>query len=70
MIKWKSPSSLDIRKLLCLQSKAQKKGGAALVSRMSQVLSEENTSFSQVEIQWKFFWLYRNPVILNLDIYP
>lgn len=56
IMKCKSPSSLDIRKLCSLQTKAQK-GGPDLVSRMNQVFSEENNSFSQVEIQWKVYWV-------------
>lgn len=53
-----------------VQSKAQKKSGPVLISRMSRVFSEEDNSFSQVEIQWKISWLCRTPIILDLDTCP
>lgn len=69
MMKWKSPSSLDIGKLHCLQSKAQKKVGPVLVSRMSKVFSGENNStLSRVEIQWKISWLCYPHIYIS--IYP
>lgn len=69
VVKWKSPSSLNIVKLHHLRSKAQKKGSPVLVSTMSQMFSKENNSFSRAEIQCKIYWLCREPVILHPETY-
>lgn len=50
-----------------LAMQSPEKSSPVLVSKMSQLFSKENNSFSGVGIKCKIYWLCQEPVILNSE---